>query len=535
MKKIPVLILILALALAAFSTSASAAPVLSVSADPSGAAPGETLVISVSVSDLPESTSLALSLRFDHTLLEYADSGNWLVSGIMQTFDRNAGNGVIAFGGNNPLSGSRSLFTITMRVKAYGASSLSVQLTSQNRSVREDVSASGSVTVGLPCPGHQFSEWTVTRPACTQEGEESRSCTLCTAVETRPVAVSGHKWSDWTVTTPAGCETEGLQERRCENCGEKESRSSPALGHKIDALTVTKEPSCTETGIRSGTCDRCHLEATETIAALGHAWGAWTTTKQPTCTEAGEQTRACTRCRETITRPAAALGHDFEDPHVVREATLSQTGLVQGKCRRCNETTDQVFPCRAEDASSGVAVTAEEGAFPEGAAFSVTKVAGSSEEYEALKTAFADLTDTFTVYDLAALLNGNGVQPATPVTLTFPIPEGYSSQTLLYGFSENGTPRRLEAELSDDGKLLTLKSAELTRFALADLAAGTQPPTPTEPTPDSSSLTPVPSRTVSAPLDTGMDSDSVTSILIIGALVLVTLAAAALVYFKKRR
>ena len=40
----------------------------------------------------------------------------------------------------------------------------------------------------IPATGHSFGEWTVTKEAtCFEDGEETRTCSVCQAVETRPI------------------------------------------------------------------------------------------------------------------------------------------------------------------------------------------------------------------------------------------------------------------------------------------------------------------------------------------------------------
>ncbi len=49
----------------------------------------------------------------------------------------------------------------------------------------------------LPALGHEWSEWTVTRPAsCTEAGEESRLCARCLEAESRAIEAPGHDWGE---------------------------------------------------------------------------------------------------------------------------------------------------------------------------------------------------------------------------------------------------------------------------------------------------------------------------------------------------
>ena len=49
----------------------------------------------------------------------------------------------------------------------------------------------------IPATGHAFGEWTETKaPTCTEDGEQSRSCANCDAVETETIAKLGHEYVD---------------------------------------------------------------------------------------------------------------------------------------------------------------------------------------------------------------------------------------------------------------------------------------------------------------------------------------------------
>jgi len=66
---------------------------------------------------------------------------------------------------------------------------------------------------------HQWGAWSITKAAtCTDEGEETRVCTLdATHKETKLIAIdpNTHLWGNWTVTTPATATAEGVETRTC--------------------------------------------------------------------------------------------------------------------------------------------------------------------------------------------------------------------------------------------------------------------------------------------------------------------------------
>jgi len=66
---------------------------------------------------------------------------------------------------------------------------------------------------------HVWSDWTQTvAPGCTTEGEESRTCSHCDEVQTRPVEATGHNYE--SVITPPTTEAQGYTTHTCTVCGD---------------------------------------------------------------------------------------------------------------------------------------------------------------------------------------------------------------------------------------------------------------------------------------------------------------------------
>ena len=78
----------------------------------------------------------------------------------------------------------------------------------------------GTITWKAVCIDHQWGEWVITtEPTCTEAGEETRTCSVCGATETREMAALGHK-----LTPVAGKEADftvpGMKAHYvCEVCG----------------------------------------------------------------------------------------------------------------------------------------------------------------------------------------------------------------------------------------------------------------------------------------------------------------------------
>lgn len=321
---------------------------------------------------------------------------------------------------------------------------------------------------------HNWSGYTVTKqPICTAAGTQTRTCSVCGKTESQSLPATGHSFGTWTTTKEPTCTEKGTQTRKCSKCGTAETKDVAALGHSFSNPTVTKQPTCTESGIESGKCTRCGRETTSEIKPVGHKFGAWADDKSATCTEGGTQKRVCSKCGAEETRNTEPLGHDFENPTVVKEATISSAGLKEGKCKRCGQTTSEVIPCTARDGVTGIAFEAAEGVFAQGTQVAVEEIKQDNPTYESVKNILSGISDTFTVYDISAVLNGAEVQPNGEVTVTFKIPDGYGNDVALYAITEDGQSEKIDSAVSDDGKTLSAKLNKFSTCAICKLGTST--------------------------------------------------------------
>ena len=164
---------------------------------------------------------------------------------------------------------------------------------------------------------HRFGEWKVTVAAtCTKDGVSRRICSICGAVEEKPVPATGHNFGAWTVTKAATCTESGISTRKCSVCGTEETMIVPSLGHSMTA-TAGKAATCTEAGNSAyWTCSRCHKFFSDAagkteiakdswvIAALGHD-EATRAAVAATCYASGHEADTyCKRCGIVITAGA---------------------------------------------------------------------------------------------------------------------------------------------------------------------------------------------------------------------------------------
>lgn len=177
--------------------------------------------------------------------------------------------------------------------------------------------------------GHELTEWTTTKePACTEPGEEKRSCPTCGYEETKEIAALNHEVGDeWNSDATHHW-------KDCIHCGESVIDDD----HNYGDWTVTKQPTCTEDGEQKHSCQTCGWEETETIPATSHTpsdewshnatdhwhvcqdcqaevdkaahtFGQWITVTEPGEFTSGEKVRTCEVCGYEERAEIPGTGH----------------------------------------------------------------------------------------------------------------------------------------------------------------------------------------------------------------------------------
>ncbi len=72
-----------------------------------------------------------------------------------------------------------------------------------------------------PAPGHVCDAWELTKEGnCSEDGEETGTCTACGEILTRPVKGTGHEAGEWRVSVEAVPGKDGVKELCCKHCEE---------------------------------------------------------------------------------------------------------------------------------------------------------------------------------------------------------------------------------------------------------------------------------------------------------------------------
>ena len=198
---------------------------------------------------------------------------------------------------------------------------------------------------------HQFADKAVNEMATEQAlcamAAYARFTEKANALYDMTDAACAHRFGEWKVTVAATCTKDGVSRRICSICGAVEEKPVPATGHKFSAWTVTKAATCTESGISTRKCSVCGTEETMIVPSLGHSMTA-TAGKAATCTEAGNSAYwSCSRCGKFFSDAAgkseiakdswviAALGHDEATRAAVAATCYASGHEADTYCKRC--------------------------------------------------------------------------------------------------------------------------------------------------------------------------------------------------------
>ncbi|MBO5359251.1 MAG: amidase domain-containing protein [Clostridia bacterium] len=216
--------------------------------------------------------------------------------------------------------------------------------------------ASHIKTEVIPAKGHTSVSEDAIPATCLNSGKtEGSHCSVCNAVikKAEYIAPLGHDWGEWDVKDPT-CTEDGYEHRVCKrDPSHVEHEDIKALGHSAETIPAV-EPTCEDTGLTEGsvcsTCDKVLVEQ-EVVPALGHDWGEWEEINSD-CINDGSRKRVCNRDISHIQEEVIpAAGHVIvTDPG--KDPTCEDAGLTEGShCSTCKEiiVKQQIIPALGHD------------------------------------------------------------------------------------------------------------------------------------------------------------------------------------------
>lgn len=316
MKKMIGLVLCLAVVFSlALSVSAAGAS-MRISASSGTVTRGETVTLTVSLSNSDPIGSGGVILNFDSSAFEIVGGSCHVSGAILAEVSAARGGGVFALQDSKVVSGK--IFTIQLRVKdgaAFGKYSISgsgsvdgsgcgvsgagisvVCSHSFGAAARVDDNSHESVCSicgEKKTENHNWDSGTVEKAAtCKDPGVKKHKCTACSAVKTVEIPVTNeHKYGEATKVDA------GKHRRTCSVCAKQET-----VAHTWNSGKVIKAATCQEEGSRELTCTACKAEKTEVIKKTAHSFSPWEKVDDTS------HTRRCSVCDKTETG-----AHSYDD------------------------------------------------------------------------------------------------------------------------------------------------------------------------------------------------------------------------------
>lgn len=181
-----------------------------------------------------------------------------------------------------------------------------------------------SPTETTPPHKHSYSSKVVS-PGCQTEGYTIFTCSCGDVYQSDTVTALGHKWGEWVTTKEASTTEEGNQTRTCSVCKASESRAIeklPAETAHTHSYTANVVPAtCVADGYTVHSCSCGDNYTDSTVQATGHSWGQWLIVKDATTTEEGQNMRVCTSCEATEIKTTPVFPDDSQPKELFAPAT----------------------------------------------------------------------------------------------------------------------------------------------------------------------------------------------------------------------
>lgn len=268
---------------------------------------GKTVTLTLTADE--ETANGLITLDYDATKLTLVEASG---KALLNSFHDEGGCLTFGYASREAVPAGSVLATVTFAAEADTEAVFRVT-TLENNADHPNREETLTVTV----PEHDYII-SVVPATCEADGYTLYTCRNCgESYKDHLTEALGHDWSAWTETRKPACTEAGQESRTCARCGETETRNVEAAGHTYRVDIV--EPTCETDGYTLHTCELCGYSYRDQLQkATGHSYGEWTVVKEATCTEAGEETRTCATCGCTETQIVAANdsncpSQDFRD------------------------------------------------------------------------------------------------------------------------------------------------------------------------------------------------------------------------------
>lgn len=222
-----------------------------------------------------------------------------------------------------------------------------------------------------------------------------------------------------------------------------------------DFITKTENATCTVNGYSMKVCSLCGcIRSTEIYEATGHKLSDWSEYRKATCTVDGENRKNCQNCDYYEYETVTAIGHRWGEWTLAREPSLLETGIETSVCAVCGEKQTRELPKMQSDASAtdentGINVEYTDEAY-EGDIEVIVEPDFDGSQYVTLP--LEDFT-RIASWNIKIYVNGEEAQPAAPVLVSIPLPEGFNAKYIaVYHIdSQTGEFERIKPVYVEDG------------------------------------------------------------------------------------
>ena len=273
MKKFASVLLAVLVAFSMFSFVVSAAaPSLTVKADKTSVKVGDTVTVTVSLSEKSGLGVLTIKAKYDSSVLEATDMKAGDLGATV-----NVKTGVATMATATTFEAAGTVCTMTFKAVKAGEATVTFDVTeaydNDLKEVAMDVGAA-KVTVAAAeepsteepsteepsteepsteepsteCKHETMSKWAVTTAAtCKKDGVETRNCTVCDYSETRAINATGVCENEWVTVKAPTATTKGVQELKCKMCGTVSATRETALADSGNANDSLDQPAIPNT------------------------------------------------------------------------------------------------------------------------------------------------------------------------------------------------------------------------------------------------------------------------------------------------